>query len=56
MSAEALLVGLGASALKLIPDLIEAIKAGDRQRARDLAEEAARREAFNALQRKKRGE
>lgn len=50
MSAEALLLGLGASALELAPSLFEAIAAGNRQEARDIAEEMARREAFEARQ------
>lgn len=54
MGAESLLLGLGVEAIKLIPDLIKAIRAGDAQKARDLAEEAARRQAFEALQRRKR--
>lgn len=54
MIPEQILVGLGKSALELLPSLVDAIRAGDRQRARDVAEEMARREAFEARQRAKR--
>lgn len=57
MSAEELatraLIGLGSAALSLVPDFVGAIKGGDRRLARDIAEEMARREAFEALQRTK---
>jgi heme exporter protein D len=46
------IASLGASALELLPDFIAAVKA-DRRLARDIAEEMARREAFEARQRAK---
>ena len=48
------LAGLGASALELMPSFCAAIKAGDKQEARDVAEEMLRREAFEARQRLKK--
>lgn len=52
MSLEALVAGITAAA-ELLPPLLSAIRAGDKQAARDLAEEAARREAWAAKQRSK---
>jgi hypothetical protein len=54
MPAEALLIGLVPVVVELLPELIGAIRVGDHERARQLAEEAAQRQAFEALQRSKR--
>lgn len=50
---ERLLAGLGASALALVPEMLGAIGSGDKVKAAELAEEAARREAFEHVQRRK---
>jgi hypothetical protein len=54
VAAESLLLGLATEVVRLIPDLIKAIRSGNSQLARDLAEEAAQRQAFVALQNRKR--
>lgn len=54
MLGEELLVGLAPAVIALLPDLVRAINSGDSERARQLAEEAAQRQAFEALQRRKR--
>ena len=47
-------IGLGTAAIELVPAFCAAIKSGDKQEARDIAEEMARREAFEARQRTKK--
>lgn len=46
MSAETLLLGLTKSIVAIAEQVIAAIKAGDREKAAELAEEAARRQAL----------
>jgi hypothetical protein len=53
MPADTLLTALVPAAAALIPELVKAIAAGDQERARQLAEEAAQRQAFEAAQRTK---
>jgi hypothetical protein len=53
LAAQAL-IGLGTSALELMPSFCEAIKANDKQEARDISEEMLRRQAFEERQRAKR--
>lgn len=48
-----LLAALVPVAVELLPDLLKAIAAGDKERARQLAEEAAQRQAFETTQRAK---
>jgi hypothetical protein len=48
MSLETALIG---AAAELVPKLVSALSAGDRRVARDLAEEVARRQAFELKQR-----
>lgn len=53
MSAETLFAGLAAAVIELARQVVEAIKVGDRERAAELAEEAARRQALIILRRAK---
>jgi hypothetical protein len=53
MPDDALLAALVPTVAALIPELVKAIAAGDQERARQLAEEAAQRQAFEAAQRTK---
>lgn len=46
MSGGAELLGLTAAVARLVSELVAAIRAGDRERAAELAEEAARRQAL----------
>jgi dihydrodipicolinate synthase/N-acetylneuraminate lyase len=53
MSIESVLAALAPTAAELLLQLAEALKAGNKQEAKDLAEEIARRQAFDLLQARK---
>jgi len=50
---EAALLGLGKSALELLPEFIVAVKEKRKQDVRDIGEEMLRREAFETRQRER---
>lgn len=53
MKPEDLLVGLAPAVVELVIDLVESIKNGRGDNAALIAEEAARRQAFETIQRRK---
>lgn len=53
MKPEDLILGLAPAVVALVSDLIVAIKNGDQASAAMIAEEAARRQAFESIQRRK---